>query len=286
MNIKDNVSYKKRPEWLKVRVPSGEIFSDVKSILEKNKLHTVCSEARCPNVAECWNNRTATFMVLGDTCTRSCGFCAVKTGVPNDLDRDEPRRVAEAVEKMGIKYAVVTSVNRDDLFDGGATIFAETIKKIREIKQDCKIEVLIPDFNGDEFSLNILLDAFPDVLNHNIETIPRLYYSVRPQAKYDRSIELLKKSKKRGFVTKSGLMVGIGELFNEVVEVMKDLRTVDCDLLTIGQYLQPSKIHLPVNRFVTPEEFQMYKIIGLDMGFKRIESGPLVRSSYHAENQI
>lgn len=275
-----------RPDWLKVRIPIGKTYSNVRSIIDKHKLHTVCGEARCPNMGECWNNRTATFMILGDICTRSCGFCAVKTGMPTELDTDEPRRVAEAVQLMRIKYAVVTSVDRDELFDGGATIFAESIKKIREHTPECKIEVLIPDFKGDEFALNIVLDAFPDVLNHNVETVPRLYFTVRPQAKYESSLELLQRAKKRGFITKSGLLVGIGENSEEIIEVMKDLSEVNCDILTIGQYLQPTKNHLPVVRFVDPEEFKMYRKIGIEMGFKHVESGPLVRSSYHAEKQI
>lgn len=275
-----------RPDWLKVRIPVGETYSSIKSIIDKHKLHTVCGEAHCPNMGECWNSGTATFMILGDICTRTCGFCAVKTGMPTELDADEPRRVAEAVKLMNVKYAVVTSVNRDELYDGGATIFAETIRKIREASPTCKVEVLIPDFKGDEFALNIVLDAFPDVLNHNIETVPRLYKTVRPQAKYERSLELLERAKKRGFTTKSGLMVGLGETIEEVISVMKDLRKVQCDILTLGQYLQPTKEHLPVVRFLHPNEFKEIKERGIALGFKHIESGPLVRSSYHAEKQI
>lgn len=274
-----------RPVWLKVRIPQGENYSEIKSIIENYKLHTVCSEARCPNMGECWNSGTATFMILGEVCTRNCGFCAVKTGMPNKLDADEPRRVAEAVRLMKIKYAVVTSVNRDELYDGGATIFAETIKQIRRLNPDCKIEVLIPDFRGSEFALNIVLDSFPDVLNHNIETVPRLYLTVRPQAKYERSLELLRRAKKRGFITKSGLMVGLGETDDEIISVLNDLRKVECDIVTIGQYLQPTKNHLPVKRFLHPKQFVELKKYALDIGFKYVESGPLVRSSYHAENQ-
>jgi lipoic acid synthetase len=277
---------KPRPDWLKVRMPAGETFSNVRSIIDEHKLHTVCGEARCPNMGECWNSGTATFMILGDTCTRSCGFCAIKTGMPTELDADEPRRVADAVKLMNVKYAVITSVNRDELYDGGASIFAETIRKIREVSPDCKVEVLIPDFKGDEFALDILLDSFPDVLNHNIETIPRLYPTVRPQAKFERSLELLRRAKKRGFTTKSGLMLGLGENIDEVIDVMKDLRKVDCNILTLGQYLQPTKQHLPVVRFVHPDEFKMLKEKGRELGFKHVESGPLVRSSYHAEKQI
>ncbi|MDI6802767.1 MAG: lipoyl synthase [Bacteroidota bacterium] len=275
--------HKPRPDWLKVRMPVGETFSNIRTIIDKHKLHTVCGEAHCPNMGECWNSGTATFMILGDICTRSCGFCAVKTGMPTELDADEPRRVAEAVKLMNVKYAVVTSVNRDELYDGGASIFAETIRKIREVNTACKVEVLIPDFKGDEFALNILLDAFPDILNHNAETIPRLYPTVRPQAKFKRSLQLLHRAKKRGFTTKSGLMLGLGENLDEVIDVMNDLRKVHCDILTIGQYLQPTKEHLPVDRFVHPDEFRMLNDKGLEMGFKHVEAGPLVRSSYRAE---
>lgn len=275
-----------RPDWLKVRMPVGETYSTIRAIIDRHKLHTVCGEARCPNMGECWNSGTATFMILGDICTRSCGFCAVKTGMPTELDADEPRRVAEAVKLLNVKYAVITSVNRDELYDGGASIFAETIQKIREASPTCKVEVLIPDFKGDEFALNILLEAFPDVLNHNIETVPRLYQTVRPQARYERSLELLERAKKRGFTTKSGLMLGLGENLDEVIDVMKDLRKVECNILTLGQYLQPTKEHLPVARFVHPDEFKMLKEKGDELGFKHVESGPLVRSSYHAEKQI
>jgi lipoic acid synthetase len=225
-------------------------------------------------------------MILGDVCTRSCGFCAVKTGKPTELDAQEPFRVAEAVKQLDVKHAVITSVNRDELYDGGAQIFAETIRQIRNATPKTKVEVLIPDFRGDEFALDIVLDAFPDILNHNIETVPRLYTSVRPQANYKRSLELLDRAKRRGFITKTGLMLGIGELTDEVIEVMKDLRQINCDILTLGQYLQPSKEHLPVYRFVHPDEFKMLKDHGLKIGFKHVESGPLVRSSYHAEGQV
>ncbi len=276
----------RRPEWLKARIPGGEEYSRLKALSDKHKLHTVCEEARCPNMGECWNHGTATFMILGDICTRSCGFCAIKTGKPTELDADEPRRVADAVKIMGVRHAVITSVNRDELYDGGAQIFAETIRQIRNINPATKIEVLIPDFRGDEFALDIVLDAFPDILNHNTETVPRLYSIVRPQAKYERSLELLQRAKRRGFVTKTGVMVGIGERQEEVLEVMNDLTKINCDVLTIGQYLQPTKDHLPVDRFVHPDEFQHYKEVGKQLGFKHVESGPLVRSSYHAEQQV
>ncbi len=275
----------RRPEWLKARIPGGENYSRLKNIIDDHKLHTVCQEARCPNMGECWNNGTATFMILGDVCTRSCGFCAVKTGRPDVLDADEPRRVAEAVKLLGLRHAVITSVNRDELYDGGAQIFAQTIREVRAMNPGTKIEVLIPDFQGDEFALDIVLDAMPDILNHNMETVPRLYHIVRPQAKYGRSLQLLDRAKRRGFRTKTGLMLGIGEQPEEVVGVIQDLRGVNCDILTLGQYLQPTKSHLPVDRFVHPDEFKELKEIGLKMGFKHVESGPLVRSSYHAEQQ-
>ncbi|MBI1807698.1 MAG: lipoyl synthase [Ignavibacteria bacterium] len=276
----------RRPDWLKARIPSGEKYTQLKGIIDTHKLHTVCQEARCPNMGECWNNGTATFMILGDVCTRSCGFCAVKTGKPLELDADEPARVAEAVKMLGLRHAVITSVNRDELYDGGAQIFAETIRQVRVMNPGTKIEVLIPDFKGEEFALNIVLDALPDILNHNTETVPRLYSIVRPQAKYERSLELLGRSKRRGFLTKTGLMLGIGERMEEVVNVMEDLVKVGCDILTLGQYLQPTKEHLPVDRFVHPDEFLRLKNLGLEMGFKHVESGPLVRSSYHAEQQV
>lgn len=275
-----------RPSWVKVRIPAGENYTRVNDLMRTHRLHTVCEEARCPNIAECWNNGTATFMILGDVCTRSCGFCAVKTGRPTELDADEPRRVAETVKLMGVHHAVITSVNRDELYDGGAQMFAETIRQVRLLNPGVRVEVLIPDFQGEEFALNIVLDAFPDILNHNLETVPRLYKLVRPQAKYERSLELLERSKRRGFVTKTGLMLGIGERIDEVLEVMEDIRAVNCDILTLGQYLQPTKDHLPVDRFVHPDEFALLKQKGLSMGFKHVESGPLVRSSYHAEQHV
>ena len=285
LDLKENKPLR-RPDWLKAKIPSGENYARLKSLIDGRKLHTVCEEARCPNIGECWNHGTATFMILGDTCTRSCRFCAVKTGKPTELDAQEPFRVAEAVKTMDVRHAVITSVNRDELFDGGAQIFAETIRQIRDTAPSTKVEVLIPDFKGDEFALNIVLDAFPDILNHNMETVPRLYPTVRPQANYNRSLELLDRAKRRGFNTKTGLMLGIGETTDEVIEVMKDLRKINCDILTLGQYLQPSKEHLPVDRFVHPGEFKMLKESGLQMGFRHVESGPLVRSSYHAEGQI
>lgn len=277
--------YLRRPEWLKVRLPSGENFLEVKGIVQGNRLNTVCEEARCPNLAECWARRTATFMILGDVCTRSCGFCAIKTGRPEFLDLDEPRRVGEAVKKMGLKHAVITSVNRDELDDGGAGIFAETIHQIRENNPVCKVEVLIPDFKGDINALQIVLDANPDILNHNTETVPRLYRTVRPQGRYDWTLAVLDFSKKKGMRTKSGLMLGLGETTDEVLTVMHDLVNIHVDILTLGQYLRPSKQYLQVQRFVHPDEFRMLKERGIAMGFRHVESGPLVRSSYHADEQ-
>ncbi|MBP9211844.1 MAG: lipoyl synthase [Bacteroidetes bacterium] len=276
----------RKPEWLKARVPGGENYSRLKTMIEDRKLHTVCEEARCPNMGECWNSGTATFMILGDTCTRSCGFCNVKTGKMHVVDEDEPRRVGEAVALMNLRHAVITSVNRDELFDGGAHIFANTIQEIRQRLPHCRVEVLIPDFMGSEEALNIVLNAQPDVLNHNIETVPRLYRTVRPQAHYHRTLELLERAKQRGFTTKTGLMVGLGERPEEVIDVMADLRAVECDIFTIGQYLQPTKAHLPVDRYVHPDEFAMFREKGMAMGFKHVQSSPLTRSSYHAEKHV
>jgi lipoic acid synthetase len=276
-----------RPEWLKAKIPGGKEYVRLDGIMRSHKLHTVCEEARCPNMGECWNLGTATFMILGDICTRSCGFCAVKTGRPDyGLDWDEPRRVVEAVELMKIRHAVITSVNRDERKDGGAPIFAETIRLIHERVPGCKVEVLIPDFKGSEEALDIVLAAKPDILNHNLETVSRLYRIVRPQANYRQSLEVLDRAKKKGFVTKTGLMLGVGERTEEILEVMSDARAVQCDILTLGQYLQPTKEHLPIDRYAPPDEFKMLKEEGLKMGFRHVESGPLVRSSYHAAGQV
>lgn len=278
----------RKPPWLTVKWQQGENYRDLKSLMRGLGLHTVCEEAHCPNISECWEHRTATFLILGDTCTRSCGFCAIKTGRPGTLDRGEPERVARAIETLKLQHAVITSVNRDELPDGGAEIFAETIRLTREYVPDCGIEVLIPDFKGVWWALQIVMDARPNILNHNIESVPRLYYIVRPQAKYERSLELLQRAK--GMVpdglTKSGLMVGLGEEWDEVVQVLHDLRAHDVDIVTIGQYLRPSFRHLPVIRYYTPAEFKRLKEIGLELGFKHVESGPLVRSSYHAHEQV
>ncbi|HUI09142.1 MAG TPA: lipoyl synthase [Bacteroidota bacterium] len=277
---------RERPDWLKVRLPAGESYARLKSLVRDRRLHTVCEEARCPNMGECWNAGTATFMILGDVCTRSCGFCAVRTGRPAGLDTDEPYRVAEAIRVMGVRHAVVTSVNRDELPDGGAAIFAETIRQARRVNPGVTIEVLIPDFRGVRWALRLVIDEHPDILNHNTETVPRLYGRVRPQAKYARSLEVIRRSHEAGMVTKSGLMLGLGEKSEEVREVMSDLRESGCDILTLGQYLRPTMDHLPVERYVPPEEFQKFKEEGLKLGFKHVESGPLVRSSYHAEGHV
>ncbi|HVO75609.1 MAG TPA: lipoyl synthase [Ignavibacteriaceae bacterium] len=273
----------KRPDWLKIKLPTGDNYNDVKNLMRRQNLHTVCEEARCPNIAECWNYRSATFMILGDTCTRSCGFCNIKLGIPQKLDLDEPRRVAESVKELNLRHVVITSVNRDELKDGGASIFAETVRLIREEMPETTVEILIPDFRGSTDSFITIMKNPPDILNHNLETIKRLYPYVRPQAKYDRSLKLIKWFKERFLRTKSGIMVGIGEQPGEVIELMHHLVSHGCDILTIGQYLQPTKEHLPVDRFVSPDEFAMYKEEGLKIGFKIVESSPLVRSSYHAD---
>jgi len=276
-----------KPEWLKARAPVGENFHQLKKLARGLGLHTVCESAQCPNIGECWNHGTATFMLLGDICTRRCGFCAVPKGKPQAIDYEEPARVAEAVATLGIKHAVVTSVNRDDDNVGGAKIFAETIRQIRLLAPGCRVEVLIPDFQGLEEPLRIVLDANPDVLNHNTETVPRLYRAVRSGARYLRTLDLLENAKKfsPGMVTKSGVMVGLGESAEELIEVFADLSARGVDILTVGQYLRPSRDHLPIARFYTPDEFRMLKEEALARGFRHVESGPLVRSSYHAHEQ-
>jgi lipoic acid synthetase len=277
-----------KPPWLRVRLPSGSAYNEVQRLLEGLRLNTVCEEARCPNKGECYHNRTATFLILGDVCTRNCRFCAVAKGMPEPLDWDEPERVAEAVERLELRYAVITSVTRDDAPDGGAGIFAETIRAIYRRLPDCKVEVLVPDFQGSEDALRTVMNARPDVLNHNVETVPRLYPLARPQADYDRSLELLRRAKQMDAdaFTKSGLMLGLGETVDEVRGVMADLRGIGCDLLTLGQYLQPSRAHLPIERYVTPDEFALLAEEGAAMGFRHVEAGPLVRSSYHACEQV
>jgi lipoic acid synthetase len=276
-----------KPEWLKAKAPVGENFHNLKKLARSLGLHTVCESAQCPNIGECWNHKTATFMLLGDICTRRCGFCAVPKGKPGPIDRDEPQRVAQAIAKLGLKHAVVTSVNRDDDNLGGARIFAETIRQVRELSPGCRVEVLIPDFQGMDEALRIVLEAQPDVLNHNTETVPRLYRVVRSGARYERTLRLLENAKKfaPGMVTKSGVMVGLGETVSELVEVFRDLGSRGVDILTVGQYLRPSRDHLPITRFYTPNEFEYLKEEALRFGFRHVESGPLVRSSYHAHEQ-
>jgi lipoic acid synthetase len=274
-----------KPDWLKVRLPTGEPYWRVKNLMEEHDLHTVCESAACPNRGECWSRGTATFMILGNICTRSCGFCNVITGKPTELDLDEPGRVANAVQRLSLKYAVITSVNRDELKDGGAAVWAETVRQVRAASPGTKIEVLIPDFCGNWEALATVTAARPDVLNHNIETVPRLYLPVRPQGKYERSLELLSRAKAEGLTTKSGLMLGLGEEDKEVIEVLRDLRKSNVDLITLGQYMQPTPNHLPVERFVPPDRFKYFEREGLAMGFANVFSGPLVRSSYHADEQ-
>ena len=273
------------PAWFKVRPHLGPRYRKMKALVETLRLHTVCEEARCPNLWECWNKGTATFMILGDVCTRSCGFCAVKTGQPEELELDEPRRVAQAIADLGLRHAVITSVNRDELADGGSGIFAETIRKTGELYPTCTIEVLIPDFKGSHKAQDTVFAARPAILNHNTETVPRLYRRVRPQGKYRWSLELIARAKQSGLVTKSGLMLGLGETTEEVESVMRDLVAHGCDILTLGQYLQPTAQHLPVIRYYPPSEFSTLKKEGLRLGFHHVEAGPLVRSSYHAEEQ-
>ncbi|WP_054958228.1 lipoyl synthase [Paenibacillus dakarensis] len=277
-----------KPDWIKIKLTTGDNYNEIKSMMRSKTLHTVCEEARCPNIYECWANRTATFMILGDICTRACRFCAVNTGLPTELDMQEPERVAEAAEKMNLRHCVVTSVARDDLKDGGAYIFAETVKAIRKRLPLCTVEVLIPDFMGNKESLQIVMDVKPDILNHNIETVERMSDRVRAKAKYRRSLELLQNAKQMQpeIPTKSSIMLGVGEEWEEILQAMDNLRAVDCDIMTIGQYLQPSPKHLNVVKYYTPEEFAVLKEEGLKRGFSHVESGPLVRSSYHAHEQV
>ena len=277
-----------RPSWLRAPAPVGENYRELKQLVSDLKLHTVCESAACPNVGECWNRRTATFMILGNVCTRRCGFCAVQKGAPLEVDYDEPRRVAEACAALGLRYAVITSVNRDDRKDGGAELFALTIRAIRERIAGCRVEVLVPDFQGSHAAMEIVMDAAPDVLNHNTETVPRLYRQVRLGARYERSLEMLAYAKKLrpSIPTKSGLMLGLGETQDEVLAVMRDLAAHGVDILTLGQYLRPSPKHLPILRYIPVAEFEEYKRQGLAMGFTHVEAGPLVRSSYHADHAV
>lgn len=290
-DIKTNATErpKRRPEWIKVRAPSGETYEMVRELMRGKQLNTVCEEAMCPNLGECWGSGTATFLMLGDTCTRSCRFCDIKTGRPNVMDWQEPNRVAESVRDMNLRHVVITSVNRDERADGGAPIFAMVIRRIRQLQPGCSIEVLIPDFKGKRDALTIVMDAQPEILNHNVETVPRLFKAVQPQDKYEWAEATLRNAKELDplVLTKSGIMVGLGETFDEVVEVMRDLAAWGVDILTIGQYLQPSRQHMPIDRYYLPDEFVELKRIGLEeLGFKWVESAPLVRSSYHAEQQV
>ncbi|RNC83110.1 MAG: lipoyl synthase [Balneola sp.] len=287
LQVVEKKSAQRRPEWLRVKLPSGEKFKEVLDTINEHKLNTVCAEARCPNMGECWGAGTATFMLLGDVCTRSCAFCAVKTGrPPKDLDWDEPARVADAAKKMKLKHVVLTSINRDDRKDGGAPIFAATHVELRKAIDGVTIESLIPDFKGDWETLQIVLDTPPDVLSHNLETVPSKYRRVRPQARYERSLELLQLTKDAGIKSKSGIMVGLGETREEVIELMQDCVNHEVDVLTIGQYMQPTKMHHPVMEWVHPDQFAEYKEIGESLGIGHVESGPLVRSSYHAERHV
>jgi len=276
----------KKPKWLRVKLPTGENYKKVRGLVDEHKLHTICESGNCPNMGECWGEGTATFMILGNICTRSCGFCAVQTGRPDDVDEFEPGKVAHSVKTMGVKHAVITSVDRDDLADGGANIWAQTVRAIRKQSPETTLETLIPDFAGKWDNLQVVIDVAPEIVSHNLETVRRLTKQVRIQAKYDRSLEVLFRLKKGGMKTKSGVMLGLGETDEEVLETMHDLRSVNCDILTLGQYLQPTAKHLPIAEFITPEKFTEYKEEGLKMGFRYVESGPLVRSSYRAEKHL
>lgn len=275
-----------KPKWLRVKLPTGHEYRKVREIVSEHKLHTICESGNCPNMGECWGEGTATFMILGNVCTRSCGFCAVATGRPENVDPFEPVRVAKSVKLMGVKHCVITSVDRDDLKDGGSTIWAETVNAVRRLSPGTTMETLIPDFMGKWDNLQRIIDVAPEIVSHNLETVRRLTKEVRIQAKYDRSLEVLMRLKKGGMRTKSGVMLGLGETEEEIFETMDDLRSVDVDILTLGQYLQPTPKHLPVAEFITPEKFALYKEVALDKGFRYVESGPLVRSSYHAEKHL
>src|SRR4051812_13451973 len=284
--VSDSAPVARKPPWLKMKMPGGENYARLLNLVNEQRLHTVCQSAKCPNMGECWAAGTATLMILGDVCTRSCGFCHIATGRPPTLDLDEPARVGAAVAAMGLGHAVITSVNRDELPDGGAAVWAETIRQVRLQAPGTNVEVLIPDFCGDWDSLQAVLDQKPDILNHNIETVPRLYHEVRPQAKYVRSLDLLRIAADQGLVTKTGMMLGLGEEEHEIEQVLEDLVGVGCEILTLGQYLQPTVKHLPVKRWVHPDEFSDWKARGEAKGLRHVESGPLVRSSYHAEKQV
>ncbi len=286
LSVVENQERIRKPKWLKVKLPTGENYRNVRQIVDSHKLHTICESGNCPNMGECWGEGTATFMILGNICTRSCSFCAVATGRPTELDLDEPLRVAEAIQLMGVKHAVITSVNRDELADRGAAVWNATVSEIKRLSPKTTIETLIPDVKANWDALYTMISAGQEVVSHNMETVPRLYRLVRPQAKYERSLEQIRRTKDFGKRTKSGVMLGLGELEEEVYGIMDDLLTAGCDVLTLGQYLQPTRMHLEVKEFVTPEMFDHYRTIGLEKGFKYVESGPLVRSSYHAERHL
>lgn len=275
-----------KPDWLKIKLPTGENYAAVKKVVHQNKLHTICEDGSCPNMGECWGRGTATFMILGNICTRSCSFCNVITGKPTEYDLNEPQRVAEAVKLMNLKHCVITSVNRDELNDKGSFVWAETIRMVKLLNPETTIEVLIPDFKADWEALEKVVEQNPEIISHNMETVKRLYKEVRPQAKYERSLEQIKKTKEYGMKTKSGIMVGLGETDDEVFEIMKDLNNSGCDIMTIGQYLRPTINHIEVKEYVNPEKFAKYKEYGVSLGFKHVESGPMVRSSYHAEKHV
>jgi len=276
----------KKPDWLRVKLPIGKDYRNVRDIVGEHKLHTICESGSCPNMGECWGEGTATFMILGNICTRSCGFCNVATGKPLAVDLKEPMRIASSVKLMNVKHCVITSVDRDDLKDGGSIIWSETVRKVREMSPSTTLETLIPDFAGNWENLERIIEVAPEIVSHNLETVRRLSKEVRVQAKYDRSLEVLKRLKEGGMKTKSGIMLGLGEMEEEIIKTMEDLRSVNVDIMTIGQYLQPSRAHLPVEKFVNPIDFKRYEVIGLEMGFRFVESGPLVRSSYHAEKHL
>jgi lipoyl synthase len=284
--VKEKQTKRIKPDWLKIQIPVGENYSEVKKIVQTHQLHTICEDGKCPNMGECWGAGTATFMILGNICTRSCSFCAVATGRPNEYDLDEPKRVAEAIKLMKVKHAVITSVNRDELKDKGAGVWAATIREVKRVNPGVTMETLIPDFKANWDLLEMVNNEKPEVVSHNMETVERLYRVVRPQAKYERSLEQIKRTKGHGRRTKSGIMLGLGETEEEVFKAMDDLLVHGCDVLTLGQYLQPTKMHLEVAEFVSPDKFMMYKEVGEAKGFKIVESGPMVRSSYHAEKHI
>ncbi|MDF1547556.1 MAG: lipoyl synthase [Bacteroidales bacterium] len=284
--MEKQINSRRKPDWLKIRLPMSSSFTEVKSIIREHNLHTICTSGDCPNMGECWDAGTATFMILGDVCTRACKFCAVKTGKPGIVDLEEPRKLAESIQLLKLKHCVVTSVDRDDLKDGGAAIWAESIRQVKDLNPGTTIEVLIPDFQGDTSLVQQIIDARPEVISHNLETVRRLTPSVRSRAKYDTSLKVIEYISKSGIRSKSGIMLGIGETENEVLETMKDLRAVNCEVMTIGQYLQPTRKNLEVVEYIKPEVFANYQKIGLELGFKYVESGPLVRSSYHAEKHV